>query len=183
MVGDKFPWFALRVRANFEQLVAVALRHKGYEHFLPLYSTRRQWSDRIKDLKRPLFPGYLFCRFDPAERLPILKTPSVIGIVGIGKMPIPVEPKELAAVQKIVQSGLASLPWPFPKVGHLVSLEHGPLAGIDGTVLSIKNGYKLVVSITLLQRSVAVEIDSAWITPRLTPVHGHTVAPGYSLTS
>src|SRR5436190_14761882 len=113
------PWFALRVRANFEQLIAASLSNKGYEQLLPLYSTRRQWSDRIKELQKPLFPGYLFCRFDPENRLPILKTPGVTGIVGIGKTPLPVEAHEVENVRRIVESGLDSLPWPFLKAGQL----------------------------------------------------------------
>jgi len=177
-----FPWFALRVRAKFEQLIATALSHKGYEQFLPLYTARRQWSDRVKESQKPLFPGYLFCRFDPAHRLPILTTPGVTGMVGIGKTPIPVEPHELDVVRKVVESGLDSLPWPFLKAGQLVSLEYGPLAGIDGIVLSVKNRCKLVVSVTLLQRSVAVEIDSAWVQARSVPINGYhsqAAASGY----
>ena len=87
---DLLPWFALRVRSNFEKVTSQILRQKGYEAFLPTYFSRNRWSDRVKTVERPLFPGYLFCRFDQADRLPILVTPGVVGVVGLGKIPVPI---------------------------------------------------------------------------------------------
>lgn len=159
------PWFAIRIRSRNEKIIASALHSKGYEVFLPLYGSRRHWSDRMKELELPLFPGYLFCRFDVQKRLPILKTPGVIDILGFSKTPVPVDETEIAAIQSIVASRLNVEPWPFLQVGQTVRVERGPLLGMDGILVALKKPYRLVVSVTLLNRSVAVEIDRDWVSP------------------
>ena len=100
---------------------------------------------------------------NPHNRLPVLMTPGVIQIVGVGKTPIPVEEQEIAAIQRVGKSGFPTMPWPYLEVGHVVRIEEGPLQGLSGMVLKIKSGLKLVLSVSLLQRSVAVEIDRRWI--------------------
>ena len=156
----KFPWFALQVRARHEMGVAEYLKGKGYESFLPLYTSRRRWSDRIKEVKAPLFPGYLFCRFNPHDRLPILKTPGVTQIVGYNHVPIPVDEAEIDGIRTLVASGVPNQPCPFMEVGNRVRIESGVLRGLEGVLLEFKGKRRLVLSITLLQRSVAVEVDS-----------------------
>jgi len=163
------PWFALQVRTRYEKNVASFLDGKGYEWFLPTYLSRRRWSDRIKELDLPLFPGYLFCRFNPQERLPILKTPGLIGIVGTAKQPTAVDASEIAALRTLVNSDLPRQPWPFLKVGQKVRIECGALASLEGILLRIKGRDRIIISVTLLQRSVAAEIDSSWVTP----IHTH----------
>jgi transcription antitermination factor NusG len=163
--GNRYPWFALQTRYRSENSVATQLRGKGYEPFLPVYKSRRRWSDRVKELELPLFPGYLFCRFNSLDRLPILVTPGVLQIVGTGKTPMPVDDAEIAAIQITIQSGVAREPWPFPQVGQRVRVEYGPLHGLEGILLSFKGRHRLVLSVTLLQRSVAVEIDESWARP------------------
>jgi transcription antitermination factor NusG len=162
--GNHF-WFALQVKPRHEKVAAQALERKGFEQFLPVYRARRRWSDRVKEVHLPLFPGYAFCRFDPLNRLPVLTIPNVVHVVGFGKTPAPVADVEIASLQAIVKSGLPALPWPFLKIGQFVRIDSGPLIGVTGLLLEIKNGHRLVVSVTLLQRSVAVEIDHAWVTP------------------
>jgi len=170
-IGKALPWFALQVRSQRENFVADQLSGKGYELFLPLYSCRKRWSDRIKNVQLPLFPGYLFCRFDPYNRLPILKTPWLLRIVGFNHIPSPVDDEELDSVRALVASGAAAQQWPFVGVGEKVRIESGPLRGVTGILTQIKGNHKLIVSITLLQRSVAVEVDSALVTPeRSSPV-------------
>lgn len=160
------PWYALQIQTRLGNIASTALRGKGYEEFLPVYRSRRSWSDRVKYIDLPLFPGYLFCRFDVRERLlPVLSTPGVIGIVGAGKTPIPVDDEEIAAVHRVVQSGLAAQPWPFLTVGSRIYMEAGPLAGLEGIVTNTDKTYRLVVSVAMLQRSVAVEIDRDWVRP------------------
>ncbi len=159
------PWYALRVRPRFEKVVAATLLTKGYEGFLPLYRHRSKWSDRVKEVHLPLFSGYLFCRLDLNHRLPVLITPGVMQIVGIGKVPHPVDEAEVAALQAIVLSNLQANPRSYLNVGEKVRIEIGPLAGLEGILISMKGSSRLVVSVTLLQRSVAVEIDEAWVVP------------------
>lgn len=160
-----YPWFALQVRGRHENIVATLLRGKGYELFMPVYKCRRHWSDRIRELELPLLPGYVFCRFNPVARLPILVTPGVIQVVGIGKKPVPVDDAEIAALQTALRSRLPSRPWPFLQSGQRVRVEFGPLCGLEGIMLDFKGHHRLVLSVTLLQRSVAVEMDAAWVIP------------------
>ena len=158
---QNLPWFALQVRASHERSVATLLEGKAYEPFLPSYRSTRRWSDRVKHVELPLFPGYLFCRFNPLNRLPILITPGLLRIVGIANSPVEIEEKEISAIQTIVQSGLPSQPWPYLHVGDRVQIRSGPLTGLDGTLSSFKGQHRLVVSVSMLQRSVAVELDGA----------------------
>jgi transcription antitermination factor NusG len=162
--GDVFPWFALQVRTRQEASVAQQLNGQGYEKFLPLYKLRKRWSDRIKEVNTPLFPGYLFCRFNPQDRLPILKTPGVIQIVGFNNGPTAVDEAEIRSIQTLVTAGVPHQPWPFLAAGDRVRIESGPLLGLEGILIDVKRSHRLVLSVTLLQRSVAVEIDSALIT-------------------
>jgi transcription antitermination factor NusG len=159
-----FPWFALQVRTRQEASVAQQLNGQGYERFLPLYKLRKRWSDRIKEVNTPLFPGYLFCRFNPQDRLPILKTPGVIQIVGFNNGPTAVDEAEIRSIQTLVTAGVPHQPWPFLAAGDRVRIESGPLLGLEGILIDVKRSHRLVLSVTLLQRSVAVEIDSALIT-------------------
>jgi len=158
-------WFALRVRSRCEKLVAALLHHKGLEEFLPLYRSRRQWSDRVQSVELPLFPGYVFCRLDPLYRLPVLITPGVLHFVGVGRIPAPVEDEEIVAIRSAVQSGLQTEPWPFLDVGQRVRLEDGPLTGLEGILIEVRKQHRIVVSVTLLRRSVAVEIERQWVRP------------------
>ncbi len=159
------PWFALRIRSRFEKTTATILRSKGFEEFSPSYRCKRNWSDRVKELDLPLFPGYMFCRFNPLDRFPILSTPGVVSIVGIGKIPRSVEDHEIEQVQAILASGIPAQPWPFLEIGQKVMISGGSLSGLEGFLVNFKNSVRLVVSVTLLQRSVAVEIDRDCIQP------------------
>jgi transcription antitermination factor NusG len=164
MTADRLQWFALRVRPRAEKIVAQALRAKGFEEFLPLRRHRRAWSDRVVELQVPLFPGYVFSRFDVERRLPLLTTPGVISVVGTARRPDPVEDSEIHALQVLVRSQLQIDPWPYLHIGHKVRVLRGPLAGAEGILTAVRSPRRLVVSVTLLQRSVAVEIgeDSVW---------------------
>jgi transcription antitermination factor NusG len=155
-------WYALQVRPHFEKIVARHLQHKGYSEYLPLYKPRRRLSDQF-DL--PLFSGYTFCKFDVQERLPILVVPGVLSIVGIGRTPTPISDKEIASIERIVQSGVGYEPWPFTKEEQLVAVAKGRLAGLEGIVVEVKANLRLVVSLPVLQRSVAVEIERDCVQP------------------
>jgi len=161
--NKQWPWFAILARTGREKNATLLLENAGYECYLPVSKFTRRWSDRVKEVEVPLFPGYLFCRMNANNRLPVLMTPGVIQIVGVGKTPIPVEEEEIAAIQRVGKSGLPTMPWPYLQVGHVVTIEEGPLCGLAGIVLKIKSGLRLVLSVSLLQRSVAVEIDRTWI--------------------
>jgi len=160
-----YPWFALQVRSRYENVTTAHLRGKGYECFLPKYMSRRRWSDRFKEVECSLFPGYVFCRLNPLDRLPIRITPGVILIVGQGKTPEPIDETEIAAIQSAVKSGLPTQPYPFLQVGQRVRIDNGPLWGLEGILLDFKGHHRLVLAVTLLQRSIAVQVEDAWVTP------------------
>jgi transcription antitermination factor NusG len=159
------PWFALRVRSNYEQVASLHLRSRGYQEFSPSYKVERQWSDRKKMTDQPLFPGYVFCRLNPNDRLPVLTVPGVMGMVGFGDGPMSIPEEEVGRVRSMLNSGLVVMPWPFLKVGETVLIERGPLSGVEGILQEVKGKCRIVVSINLLQRSVSSEIDRAWVRP------------------
>jgi len=158
-------WFALQVKGTHEKRVTSLLECQSYECFLPLYTSRRRWSDRIKRVDLPLFPGYVFSRFASSDRLPVLKTPSVIRIVGVGSTPTPIDDAEIDAIQKVVTSGSHVTPHPFLKVGQAVRINDGCFYGVEGIIVDVRGRNHLILSVSLLQRSVAVEIDNASVTP------------------
>lgn len=164
-VEGLYPWFALRVRSNRENVVAIHLRDRGFEEYSPSYKVTRQWSDRKRILEKFLFPGYVFCRLDISRRLPVLSVPGVMGILGCGRVPIPIPEGEMDRVRAIVSSGLAVMPWPYLKIGDMVLIEHGPLAGVEGFLESIKGKHRIVVAFSLLQRAISAEIDRVWVRP------------------
>jgi transcription antitermination factor NusG len=146
-------WFALRVRPKQERTAAMNLSRLGLDEYVPLQKIRRQWSDRVKELDTPLFPGYIFCGFTYSERLRVLNSPGVESIVGA------VEDFEIAALRALIGSGKPLAHLPFLRVGQKVSIETGPLAGIRGVVLRDESAWRVVVSVQALDRSIAVEVD------------------------
>src|SRR6266567_583737 len=162
---NNLVWVALQVKLRSEKLVAIALNSKEIEVFLPLYAARRRWSDRIKELQLPLFDGYVFCKLNLLHRMPALTIPGVIQFVGIGRTPVPIEEEEIVALQSVIKLGLPSMPWPFLRVGQKVRVEHGPLRDLEGILLQAKGSHRLVLSVSLLQRSVAVEVDRDCVVP------------------
>jgi transcription antitermination factor NusG len=156
-------WYAVQVWTGREHLSANHLRQRGYEVFLPCYRDHRRWSDRVKTIDRALFAGYVFCRLHAEAAGKIVTSPGVIRMVGDGRGPVPIPGSEIDAIQRIVQTRLAAEPWQLLDVGQRVRIEAGPLRGTEGVVLMVKNRHRLVVSITLLQRAVAVDVDPEWI--------------------
>ena len=170
--GIIYPWYAVRVRSNREAVVSLHLRERGLEEFTPSYRVERQWSDRVKLIDHPLFPGYVFCRLNVNDRMPVLTVPGVVSLVGIGKQPVSIPEAEVERVRTMIRSGVPVMPWPFLKEGDPVLIERGPLAGLEGVLQKLKGKTRIVVSINLLQRSVSAEIDSAWIRPLQKPSSG-----------
>lgn len=158
-----FPWYAVRTKSNQEKIVLSVLYGKGYQPYLPLYTDRRRRVDRTIVRQRPLFPGYLFCRFDPEKRLPILTTAGVVSIVGFGPELAAIPDAEIEAIEAILTSGLAVRPCAYFQEGQRIRVVRGSLQGLEGKLVRVKNGLRLVFSVNMLQRSVAVEIDRDFI--------------------
>jgi transcriptional antiterminator RfaH len=168
--SSSLPWYGLRTKSKHEYVALKALGGQGYESYLPLHRRRRQWSDRVVESEQPLFPGYVFCRFDAQQRLPILATLGIVSIVGFGNGPVAIADTEIEAVQTLSRSGAAAQTCPFICEGQRVRIDHGALEGLQGILLQNKNQWRVVISVTMLQRSVAVEVDREWTSPVGEPV-------------
>ena len=160
---NRLRWYAIRTRSRFELTTSLALRDKGFVQFLPLYISRRQWSDRIKELDLPLFPGYVFCRFSASDPLPVLNSPGVVHIVSAGNKPIPVDDREIESVRTVCGADVGMCPSPTIAPGQRLVIVRGPLKGAEGTLVRAKDQCRLVVSISLLQRAVSAELEWDWI--------------------
>jgi len=163
--SSPLAWYALQVRSRKENYIASQIAGKGFEYLLPTYRSVRQWSDRKKELEQPLFPGYLFCRFDFQDRRPLITIPGVLQILGNGRVGIPVSDDEISALRLAVSSGMPKQPWPYLQVGQRVRVNYGTLTGLEGILVNVKGNHRVVLSVTLLQRSVALEVETSWLTP------------------
>jgi transcription antitermination factor NusG len=158
-------WYALTVPYQHERQTEKALQSKGWETLVPLYRSRRQWSDRTKDVEMPLFAGYVLCHFNLTDRIHVLDTPGVSTIVGFGDGPAALEVSEIATIQRIVSSNLPLAPWPYLKAGDRVRVEHGPMRGQEGTLVRTNDSMHLVINIDGLQRSIAVHVGREAVVP------------------
>jgi len=155
-----YHWFALAVAPRHEKRAGIILRNKGYETLLPLYARRHRYGRCARSFDLPLFPGYLFCQFDPSARLPILTTPGVLRVVGAGKQPIPVAEQQIQSIRLAMHAQVPMTPCPYSIQGREGRITSGPLTGLEGIVVDVKLPVRLVLSVHLLQRSVLVEIDT-----------------------
>jgi len=158
-------WFALTVRSRLEAVTETHLQERGLEAFVPWHRVKRRWSDRIKELSQNLFPGYIFARFAYEHQMQVLNLPGVQSIIGFSNIATTVPEAELQAVRAAIQSGLPLGPWPYITKGQQVRITSGALEGTEGTLIREKDNFRVVLSIHLLQRSIAVEIDRDILTP------------------
>lgn len=164
-VVQESAWFALQVAPKMETKSAAGLQARNYEVFLPVYTERRRWSDRTKIFELPLFPGYVFCRLTADRKSLAVATPGVRRIVRFGGKPYPVEEHEITALQAVMGSQFTVTPWPFMRLGQKVIINEGPLAGVIGLLSSIKSSHRLVISVDILMRSVAIDVDASFLSP------------------
>jgi transcription antitermination factor NusG len=162
-LGFQAGWYALYTRHQHEKRVHQILTGKGLDAFLPLYTTAHQWKDRTKRVSLPLFPCYVFLRGPVSQWLPVISTPGVHTVVGFGGQPACISSAEVEAIRRVVQSPLQAEPHPFLRSGDYVRVAAGPLRGLVGILVRKKSWCKLVLSVEMLQRSVAVEVDAAMV--------------------
>jgi transcription antitermination factor NusG len=155
-------WYAIWTRSRHEQVVRDQLERKRVEAFLPTITRWSRWKDRKKKIDWPLFPGYCFARFDPADALPILKCTGVVNIVSFEGKPAAIPPYELDSIRVLVGSDLQFDPCPLIREGMMVEVVHGPLRGVIGRLMR-KDAAKarLVLSVDLIGQAVSVEVDAA----------------------
>jgi transcription antitermination factor NusG len=162
-VDDSCAWYVLYTRHQHEKTVAQILTSKGFEILLPLYSTARRWKDRTKLLSLPLFPCYVFLRGGLNRRLDIMMTPGVHSILCTAGQPEAVPAAEIEAIRCVVEHGAPVEPHPFLKCGARVRVKCGPLTGIQGILVRKKNLYRLVISVEMLGRAAALEMDASLV--------------------
>jgi transcription antitermination factor NusG len=159
-------WYVAQTRCRHEKRVAEQLEGRGIEHFLPLYETMSRWKDRRVRLRLPLFAGYVFVRFPLNERLRALEIPGLARLVGFGGLPVALPDDEMEAMRNGLMSSLRAEPHPYLTVGRRVRITGGPFAGIEGVLKRKKSGMRVVVSLNLIQRAIAVDVAAADIEPR-----------------
>lgn len=160
------PWYALYTRHQHEKMAADLLAKKDFEVFLPLYEATHRWKDRLKKLSLPLFPSYVFIRGGLDRQLQIMTTPGVYSIVANAGRAAAIPEEQIEAIKRMVEGPLRAEPHPFLNCGDRVRVTSGPLEGIEGILVRKKNLTRLVLSIEMLMKSVAVEID-AWMVERI----------------
>ena len=159
--GGAASWYAACTRARHEKLVSKQLEEKRIGCFLPLYRSVRRWKDRQKELELALFPGYVFVRIGPEDRLRVLQTSGVVRFVSFRGQPAALDNGEIEALRNGIANGVSAEPHPYLRVGQRVRVKYGPLAGAEGILVRKKDKCRLVLNLDLIMRSVAAEVDAA----------------------
>jgi transcription termination/antitermination protein NusG len=163
-------WYAVYTRANHERRVAQELAERGVEHFLPQYQSRREWKDREVELSLPLFPGYVFVRMALESKLRVLQVPGVACLVSFAGKPAVVPAEEFGRIQEVLSRKVSATPHPYLNVGRRARVLDGPFAGLEGIVIRRNKRNRLVISLDLIARSIAVELGEANLEPVTTCV-------------
>ena len=165
VLDERQHWFAVWTRLRHEQVVREQLEHKQVDVFLPTVTRWSRWKDRKKKIDWPLFPGYCFARFDPGERLPILKCTGVVSIISFQGEPAPIPEHEIDAIRRLIDSELAFDPCPMIREGMMVEVVHGPLKGVIGRLVRKNEKARLILSVDLIGQGVSVEVDASDVRP------------------
>lgn len=157
------PWVAFLTRPRNEKKIDHLLRQKGYESFMPTYQQKRRWSDRTVEISLPIFPMYVFCRVSHSAIGKAISTPGVIKVVGFGGKPAEIDVEEINALRRLAESQCMREPWNYLPDGTPVIVETGPLTGVRGIICQDGKNKRLIISVTLLQRSVAIQLDEGTV--------------------
>jgi transcription antitermination factor NusG len=164
-VEEALPWYAVWTRSRHEQVVREQLQQKQIDVFLPTVAKWSRWKDRKKKIDWPLFPGYCFARFDPRDRLAILKCTGVVSIVSVEGEPAPIPEHQIEGIRRLIESDLAFDPCPMLREGMMVEVVHGPLKRVIGRLVRKNEKARLVLSVDLIGQGVSVEVDAADVKP------------------
>jgi transcription antitermination factor NusG len=160
-IQDCVRWYAVYTSANHEKRIAAQLSERSVDQFLPTYTSVRKWKDRRVTLDLPLFPGYIFVRLALRDRLRVLQVPGVAKLVGFGGIPAALPDADIEGLRSGLVSGIHAEPHPFLTAGRKVRVRHGPMTGLQGILVRRKSRTRLVISLELIQRAMAIEIDEA----------------------
>jgi transcription antitermination factor NusG len=154
-------WVAVYTVARHEKVVARQLEERRIETFLPLYRSLHRWKDRKKEVELALFPSYVFVRILTSDKLAVLQVPGVVNLVSFNGEVAALPDQEIVALRRGLENHLCAEPCPYLKVGKSVRVVHGPMAGAEGILCRKKDRYRFVISVDVLMRSVAVEVDAS----------------------
>lgn len=165
--NSRTRWYAISTRSRQEKVAVNTLQALGITHFLPLQVQKRAWSDRVQTIHAPLFPGYLFVHIDlwSSAKLDVLKTPGVARFVGDRTGPLPIQNSEIEDIRSLVNGGVELTPHSFLKQGDRVRVVRGALAGVEGILLRVGSGFRMVISIEVIHRSLAVTVSRNDVEP------------------
>lgn len=158
-------WYATYTRSRHEKSVAEQLQQRGVECFLPLYESERNWKNGTFKVQFPLFPGYLFVHIPLQHRLKVLQVPGVVRLVGSNGLPAPLPQADIEMMRCALRKGIVAEPHPYLKLGTRVRIVSGPMEGREGILMRKAGKPRVVISVDLIMRSVAVEIDSSQLQP------------------
>jgi transcription antitermination factor NusG len=162
---DVRHWYAIYTRSCQEVQIEKHFRVREIESFLPQYHVVKAWKNRCtKKIARPLFPGYIFAHISPVERIRVLETPGVVSMVGTAGRPAPLPDIEIYALREGLHARKAE-PHPFLKVGRRARIRHGALAGMEGVIVRGTSSSRIVISLDLIMRSIAVEVHADELEP------------------
>jgi transcription antitermination factor NusG len=162
-VEKSVQWSALHTHYQHERKVEALLSAKGFETFLPTYESMRRWKDRTKRISEALFPGYLFVADVSERRMQVIATPGVCAIVCVAGTPATIPGHEIEAIRKCVSDPAKVAPHPYLRGGDSIQVQSGPFAGVAGILVRMKDSFRLVVSVEILGRAAAVEIDASCV--------------------
>lgn len=152
-------WVAVQTRANAEKQVALSLVYRGYESFLPLHLYARSRFGKKVTVELPLFQGYVFCKWSSVNPFLIVAIPGVIRVLGNSQGPAAIDETEMRSIRRVVDAGSLAKPWQYLSVGQRVIVHRGPLHGVEGIIADDDRSRVLVLSVSLMQRSIAVQIS------------------------
>jgi len=158
-------WYAAYTSPHHEKFVAEQVRNQQIACCLPLYRSVRRWKDRRKELELPLFPGYLFVHIALRDRLQVLRLPGVVHLVSFHGKPSPLPTAEIEMLQQSSTHRDLLQPHPYLKIGKRVRVRSGPMSGVQGILIRRKDTFRVVLSVDLIMRSVALEVDVADVEP------------------
>jgi transcription antitermination factor NusG len=164
-VQNELLWYAGYTASRHEKRVAEHFAQRGVEHFLPLYETIHRWNNGRHRVQLPLFPGYIFVHIALRDRMRVIEVPGFVRLVGFNSLPCPLPEADIGRMKEALNKGVVAEPYPYLTVGTRVEVRNGPLQGMTGILLRRQNKCRVVISVDLIMRSMAVEVEAADVVP------------------
>jgi len=164
-IQSEMLWYAGYTASRHEKRVAEHFAQRGVEHFLPLYQTIHRWNNGRHRVQLPLFPSYIFVRIALRDRLRVIEVPGFVRLVGFNSLPYPLPEADINKMKEALSKGVLAEPYPYLTGGTRVEIRNGPLQGMTGILLRRQNNCRVVISVDLIMRSMAVEVEASDVVP------------------